>query len=328
VSVWRNNRAGVLGVIVSAALFAALYSRLDLRAIGAVFRSADPWWLFASTSAIVPITLILAWRFYLAAPPGSLPGYAEAVRLTLVATAFNLFLPSKAGDVTKSYFVAKRGVVPKSVALSIVVYERLCDVVGLVAWCLVGWLLSPAARANIPTAGRLFLVLVGAMCLVLISSERSAGWLLTALHRVMPSRRLQRVRDLAAGWPALHAALRGRRRWIALVSIGLWLGHLTQMWMFTLAVSPGIPMSTGLGLFALSVLAGQLPLTFAGFGARDMALVVLLSGRGHMAPEAAAAIGLLSATRGILPALAALPILRPYLAIVAGEAARWRQRSA
>jgi uncharacterized membrane protein YbhN (UPF0104 family) len=136
------------------------------------------------------------------------------------------------------------------------------------------------------------------------------------------------VRDVAAGWPALHAALRGRRRWVALISIGLWLAHLTQMWMFTLAVSSGVPWTTGLGLFALAVLAGQLPLTFAGLGARDVALVVLLSGPGHVSAEAAAAIGLLSATRSILPALAAVPILKPYLAVVASEAARWRQRVA
>jgi uncharacterized membrane protein YbhN (UPF0104 family) len=143
---------------------------------------------------------------------------------------------------------------------------------------------------------------------------------------VFPSRRFGKVRELAWGWPALHGEIRGRRRWIALMSIGLWFGHLTQMWMFTLAVSATLPFAAGFSLFALSVLAGQIPLTFAGFGARDVAVVVLLSS--YMPAEAAAAIALLSATRGILPALAAVPIMRPYLAVFAGEAARWQQRSA
>lgn len=314
----------MLGILVSGLLFFALYSRLDLAAVGATIRAADPWWLFVSTGAIVPITLVIAFRFYLASPPNGLTSYSESVRLTLVATAFNLILPSKAGDLVKSYFVAKHGNVPTGVALSIIVYERLCDFLGLIAWCLIGWVISPAISANIPRLGWVFLAVLGGACLVLVASERSAGWLLAIVHRLLPSRRLQRLRDLAAGWPALHRAIRGRRRWVVLISVGLWLGHLLQMWMFTLAFSAVVPLSAGLRIFALAVLAGQLPLTFAGFGARDVALVVLLSG--HMTPEAAAAVGLLSATRGIIPALFAVPIMRPYLAIVASESARWRQK--
>jgi uncharacterized membrane protein YbhN (UPF0104 family) len=108
------------------------------------------------------------------------------------------------------------------------------------------------------------------------------------------------------------------------LSVGLWLAHLTQMWMFTWAVSASVPFVVGLGVFSLASVAGQLPLTFAGFGARDVALVVLLSA--YTSREAAAAIGLLAATRGFLPALAAVPIMRPYLAVLAQEAVRWRRR--
>jgi hypothetical protein len=126
------------------------------------------------------------------------------------------------------------------------------------------------------------------------------------------------------GWPDLHRVLRGRRRWIVLMSVLLWLGHLTQMYLFALAVSAPVAFATGLGIFALALVAGQLPFTFAGVGARDVALVVLLSG--DVPAAAAAAVGLLSVTRGALPALAAVPIIRPYVAAVAGEAARWRKQ--
>jgi len=43
---------------------------------------------------------------------------------------------------------------------------------------------------------------------------------------------------------------------------------------------------------------------------------------GYMRPEAAAAMGILIATRGLLPPLAALPIMRPYLAAAVDEARR------
>ena len=51
-------------------------------------------------------------------------------------------------------------------------------------------------------------------------------------------------------------------------------------------------------------------------------LVVLLSS--YVTPEAAAAMGILIATRGLLPPLAALPIMRPYLSAGVEEARRWR----
>ena len=61
----------------------------------------------------------------------------EAFRLTLVASALNVFLPAKAGDLVKSYFVATRSNTAAGVALSMAVYERLCDLFGLITCCLV-----------------------------------------------------------------------------------------------------------------------------------------------------------------------------------------------
>jgi hypothetical protein len=58
-------------------------------------------------------------------------------------------------------------------------------------------------------------------------------------------------------------------------------------------------------------MAGQLPLTFAGIGTRDIALVVLLMS--YMAPESAAALGVLISTRNFLPPLIGAPLMWPYL---------------
>ena len=319
-----RNWATIVGLIVSALLLVGLYSRVDLAAVWAVLRGGNLMWVILSIGSIVPITLILALRFYWVAPPGGLPSYLEAVRLTLVTIAFNLFLPSKSGDLVKSYFVAKRSDVRTGTALSIIVYERLCDLFGLIACCLVGWLISPPFEGGIPTAAWTLIAGVGALCLVLLASERSAGWLYQIAHYLLPKQRLTRLHKVAAGWPDLHAAIRGRRARVLILSIGLWVGHMAQMWLFTFAVSTSLPFTTSMSLFALALLAGQLPLTFAGFGARDVALVVLLSG--HMPAAAAAAVGLLSATRGFVPSLAAVPIVRPYLAVLAGEAALWRPK--
>ena len=133
------------------------------------------------------------------------------------------------------------------------------------------------------------------------------------------------MRDLAIGWPGLLYVLRGRRRWIVSFSLLLWLTHLIQIWMFSIALSLSIPFVVSACLSAVALLAGQLPFTFAGLGTRDVALVLLLSQ--YTAPESAAAIGVLIATRNLLPALAGLPLMRMYLPSVVGDALRWRERS-
>jgi uncharacterized protein (TIRG00374 family) len=163
------------------------------------------------------------------------------------------------------------------------------------------------------------------VCGLLILSGRMATVVPTILTSVLPFRRLQKLRDLAHGWPDLLHVIRGRRRWIVSFSLLLWLTHLIQIWMFAVTLSVSIPFVVCVCLSAVALLAGQLPFTFSGLGTRDVALVLLLSH--YTAPESAAAIGVLIVTRNVLPAVAGLPLIRSYLPSVVGDALRWRERS-
>ena len=89
----------------------------------------------------------------------------------------------------------------------------------------------------------------------------------------------------------------------------------------TLAVP--IPFIVCASLSAVALMAGQLPFTVAGLGTRDAALVVLLAN--YMAPESAAAMGILIATRNLVPPLIAIPMMRPYLTSTLGDARRWKK---
>jgi len=106
-------------------------------------------------------------------------------------------------------------------------------------------------------------------------------------------------------------------------SLLLWLAHLFQIWLFTVALSLHIPFTVCASLSAIALMAGQLPLTVAGLGTRDVALVVLLAA--YVAPESAAAMGVLISTRNFLPPLIGLPFMRPYMASVIEDARRWRR---
>ena len=307
---WKRHGAGLISLLASGALLVALYRTLDVRLVARAIVQSDLPWLALALGMIIPITLLRALRFYLVAPPGAMPGPWEAVRLTLVASAVNVFLPIKGGDFVKSYFVARRSDTRAGVSISIVVYERLCDMGSVIAWCLVGWAIG---RPQVPALLLPFwagLAVLGSLCVLLIISEPVAALLPVLLTRLFPRRAA--IRDLASGWPELLRLMRGRRRRVIPLSLFVWFLQLTQMWMFTQALTMRVPATVAMSLSALALMAGQLPFTFAGFGARDVALVVLL---GPYAPvESAAALGVLASTRNLLPPLAGLPLMGGYVA--------------
>ena len=115
---WMRTPARLVSLAVSVVLLLSLYSSLDVRLVGETLRRTDKFWLLISVGMIVPITILRAVRFRLVAPPAALSGIGEALRLTLVSTALNVFVPAKAGDLVKSYFVAKRGGTSPGVAPS------------------------------------------------------------------------------------------------------------------------------------------------------------------------------------------------------------------
>jgi uncharacterized protein (TIRG00374 family) len=317
--------AGILSLLLSAGLLALLYRTMDARQIAHALVSADRSWVVISVAMILPITFLRAVRFYWVAPVGALSGVYEALRLTLVSSALNVFVPAKAGDLIKSYFVAKNGKTSAGVAIAIIVYERLSDLFGLIAWCLLGYLLGHPDAPGVPTFFWVILAIFGGVFALLITSERASDLWRALVTRLLPQGKLKKLHGLAEGWPDLLHVIRGRRRWILPFSLLLWLAHLFQIWLFTVALSARVPFTVCMSLSAVALLAGQLPLTFAGLGTRDVALVVLLAR--YMAPETAAAMGVLMSTRNFLPPLIGMPMMSPYVTTVLGDARRWRSES-
>ena len=281
--------ATIVSLLVSAALLLTLYRSLDVRLVSQALLEADKIWLVISVGMIVPITYLRAVRFYWVAPRGALPDTREAFRLTLVASALNVFLPAKAGDLAKGYFVATRSTTPTGVAVAVVVYERLCDLFALITWCVVGWAVGSPQVPGIPRAFWPALAAVGAVCFAFCAFEWPGGFVLTITRSMLPHKRLRKLHELAEGWPGLLRTLGGRRRWVIGYSLVLWLTHLIQIWLFTFAISVTVPFTVATSLSAVALMAGQVPFTFAGLGARDVVLVVLLAR--YMKPEFAAAMG-------------------------------------
>ena len=311
----------LISIAVSLLILALLYWRIEIDRLIEVFQNSDIRWMMISLGMVVPITLFTSQRLrYLMPSQQGLP-FWEANRLILAASVLNMVLPSKAGDIAKAYFMRDRGHLNGSLALSLVVFEKACDMLSLLLWCLFGLLVYPQKDALFwwMTIG-IFFGLSGGI--LLLSSTRFANIAFKLGQKLAPQKLKMRFKQLEVAWSEMHAYFwQDKRRLLTVVgsSVFIWLLHLLQIWFFILALRAWVPFLTNLALSPLAILAGLLPLTFAGVGTRDAALILFYAP--YFDEATGAALGLLTTSRYFLPAIGGLPFLEQYL-----RSTRWNPK--
>ena len=303
----------LLPFAISLVILAAIYWKLDLRELARGFARSDPAHTALSLSMVIPITMLTAWRLQLLAPAHVKIGFAEANRLILVASALNVVLPSKMGEIAKAYFMTKRSAMSGALSLSIVIVEKMSDTLSLLLWCAFGLTLYPQKDALFWALTAL--VILGLIAgVVLLGSRSVAHFFFASAARIIPASEIDKVHRLEAGWIEMQDffwADKLRLIGVSALSVFIWFLHLLQIWLFILALRSFAPFVAALGLAPLAIFAGLLPLTFAGIGTRDAALIFLF--HRYLDAPAAAAVGLLCTARYLIPAIAGLPVLHNYL---------------
>jgi uncharacterized protein (TIRG00374 family) len=307
-----------ISITVSLLILGVIYWKIDFPRLGRIFQDCNGWWMTISLGMVVPLTLLTAWRLQQLMPHGTTLHFGEANRLILAASVLNMVLPSKMGDIAKAYFLKERGHLNGSLSLSLVLFEKACDVLSLLLWCAFGLILYPAKDS-------LFWVMTGAVALglafglLLVGSRRFARLCFVLGQRIAPSRFRGTLENLRASWDMMLDYFWQERAIfykVVATSVFLWSLHLLQIWFFILALNAWAPFLSNLALSPLAILAGLLPLTFAGVGTRDAALIFFY--KPFFSPPVAAALGLLCTSRYLLPAIGGLPFFGHYLATVRG----------
>lgn len=303
----------LVSLAVSLLILGLIYWRIDAAVILKVLRECNLAWLSAGLCMVVPLTLITAWRFQQLMPPRVRVGFAEANRLILVASALNMVLPSKMGDIAKAYFMRGKGGIDGGLALSLVVFEKSCDMLSLLIWCGFGLLIYPDKDPLfwVFAAGVLGMLIIG---LLFLGSARFLRAIAGLVNRATPQRLSAKLERLWSSFAEVQSFLwsnKGQAMKIIAVSVFLWFLHLVQIWWFILALKAWVPFLSNLAIAPLAILAGLVPLTFAGVGTRDAAAILLYAP--YFAAPTGAALGLLLTSRYVLPALFGLPFLGRYL---------------
>ena len=301
----------LVGLIVSAGILALLYTFIDIRSIWAAAQQTRPAWLIAGLAFTGLLTLLTSWRFTIIVS-GTHLGFLEANRLILAASTLNMILPSKLGDLAKAHVLSRRHGMKASLSLAIVVLEKAVDMMSLLFWGIFGiifvgatqpamlWLLLPVSSAALAIA-------------VLIAPWPVLPFVLRSLGGVLPTRFTLTLEAFAASWhEMLHWFWLGKVRAsrVLLLSLVIWGAHLFQFWLFCQAVDAHVPLLANAAFATLSILVGLLPLTFAGVGTRDTAIVFLYAP--YLVPQQAALLGVLATLRYVIPAIAGAPFIADF----------------
>lgn len=305
-----------ISIVVSVAILLIIYSKIDFQGLLRVFQNSDRTWMAISLGMVIPITMVSSWRLQQLMPKGTAIGFLEANRLIFGASVLNMILPSKMGDIAKAYFITERGHLSGSLSLSVVVFEKACDMLSLLLWCVFGLILYT------PKDGLFWTMTISVgtgllLGLLLLGSRRFAQLFFVIAIKIVPKKLRQKLQNLQSSWIEMHDYF-WADKWqllkIVSTSIFIWFLHLLQIWLFILALKAWTPFVTNLALSPLAILAGLLPLTFAGVGTRDAALIFFY--QPYFNAQTGAALGLLCTSRYLLPALIGLPFLGQMMGVM------------
>ena len=264
---------------ITALVFAFLFRRIDISEVGDSLARISPLALLGGVGgALVALgSGLVRWRVLFSAYGArSLPAWAELARLYMIAQFYNLLPGAVGGDVVRGYATRRyfddAGAVR---SVGVVLVDRLLGFLGLLLVASIATLTSPLPAREVLTYAALgLLAALGAV---------TAMTLARRLADVLP----ERIARLARMLPELQRP--------SLFAVALALSLLSHIgvslagYAILAGVSPQVRLLEALVIFPLGALAAYFPLTFAGAGARDAALIYLCAQYGVARGDALAA---------------------------------------
>ncbi|MCX7964099.1 MAG: flippase-like domain-containing protein [Candidatus Sumerlaea chitinivorans] len=310
-----------ISLALTVAILALLFWKVDRAALLANLRATRWTWFSLAIFMFVPQIWAIAWRWRRMVGVFTPISWGEAVGLILASNTMNLILPSKLGDLTKGYFLARTGALDLKRAMNVVVFEKMLDVATLALVMLGGVSVLFASGAAMPVqrgaavvAGLAGLAAVSAVAILyFIPPSALPGFhrLLTWLNARPRFRKIHSLLEASHETISLLQSRGARRGLICALSLLIWFFHLVQIYFFFLSLNAQpLPVFQFATLVPLAIFIGLVPLTVAGFGTRDGALISFFP---QFPPSLMLGVALYVNLRYIVPAIAGLPYLNRYL---------------
>lgn len=302
----------ITAVLVGLAMLAVIYAYVGVDDLLVRAARVDPWLALLAFAFLLPILCTTALRLQRLTPGSRGMPFSSALALTASSGVLNLVLPSRMGDLAKAFFMADRRYASGPLAFSLIVYERLSDLFAMFACCVLGLaLLTDDATISGGIRGMILGGFLVAGAVVMRPSW--IGNLLALSSRLAPGVIKHSAARMTSDWELLSSYLFSHPKIIlSVLSLALlnWVLGIVQVWAFCLALGFDVSLSLVFALAPLALLIGMVPITFAGIGTRDAALVYFFAP--YITPAGAAALGVLCTLRYVFWALVGLPFFSRY----------------
>ena len=253
---------GVLLLLATALVLCFLIRRAEWQTIGRLLRTIplSVWTLAVALTLTFPILMAWRWQLVLAALGVKIP-VKQCLLIVVGVWPLSAISPSKSGDLLRA--VSLRDRVPPVVTAGSVLAERVLDVFVLALFAAGGGLYFH--NNLIVLAGAGVLTLVAAAFAVAHSNWRFP------IDKVQASldQLLQSMRALLDQPRYLAAAL--------CITGANWMASIIQTQLLFSALEVALPLSFTMAALPVAIFVGLIPITFAGMGTRDSAMVFLFS---------------------------------------------------
>jgi len=259
-------RAGAL--LLGLAILIVLLRRVGWAELRSVIRAANPALLAVAFCFFIPQVAVMAWRWQLIGGTVQKLSFYDSCRMVLSASALNVVLPSKLGDICKGFMLGGGGGTDVARGLGLAALDKLLDILGLAAVLAIAG--AFAAKPEPWVFG--FWAATSAGLLVLL-------FLLHRARRIETTPRHKVIGAIARGLNAAIEVRHHRAAWFGSLGLSLllWVLHIGQIFIFYQGVGTHAPATAIWSRVPIGIFVGLLPITLAGIGTRDGALFLMMA---------------------------------------------------
>ncbi|WP_158701634.1 lysylphosphatidylglycerol synthase transmembrane domain-containing protein [Lentibacillus sp. Marseille-P4043] len=196
-------------------------------------------------------------------------GLKDNVVIFLIGLMMSI-TPGKAGELIKSYLLQRKGNVPYSESIPVIIYDRLTDLLAMMALVGVGFLVYPFGLTPL-----LILTILIVLFFILVQKRSLCTKLINWLTR---PKRLQRFRNSLHHFykQTLFLMRLNILSFSFIISVAAWLLECISLYVIITAFSVDVSFIASIFTFSLGTLAGALSMIPGGLGAAEGSITGLL----------------------------------------------------
>ena len=289
------GRRELISTIIPIALIVIAARNVDWAEAGRALSRANPYFVILALVVYYATFPLRAWRWArLIRESGTVIYWRDLLRILFLGWFVNSIVPAKLGDLYRSYLVKQRFGISLSRTVGVVVAERLLDILVVFVLLIVGGYVA-FGRTILPDLGIVYLT-GGALAVLIVAGLGGMYFLAPKLARFFPgeARRIGRLfrEGVLHSFRALPMA--------GPVTIAIWTAEALRLYFVLTALGLELPLS-GVVFVAVAVaLLTTVPLTPAGFGFVEIAIVYVLTQGFGLAQHDAIAVAIVDRAVSVL----------------------------